>query len=136
MITASAPRGTMPPVAISVAVPSRTEMRRLRSGRQHLRVEAQQAWRLVRRAVHAGAIEAGDVHGCEHVARQHTASGTGQDHNLLAKGFEVEVRAEAPLGLVSRDDVEKLVLTRRPPEGLDRDLAVHDLITVSVCLEW
>ena len=69
-------------------------------------------------AVHAGAIEAGDVHGRQHVARQHTASGAGQDHDLLAKGLEVEMRVEAPLGLVSRDDVEKLLLTRRPPEGL------------------
>jgi hypothetical protein len=29
-------------------------------------------------------IETGDVHGREHVARQHTASGLSQDHNPLA----------------------------------------------------
>jgi hypothetical protein len=133
----------MPPVAISVAVPARTECTGC-SRCQHLRVEPEQTWRLVSRAggilgpygeaIDAGAIKAGHVHRREHVARQHAAAGAGQGHHLLANWFKPEMRMEAPFRLVTSDDVEELLLTCGTAEGLDRDLAVHGSISHAVPL--
>jgi hypothetical protein len=55
----------------------------------------------------------------------------GQGHHLLAKGFQPEVRVEAPLGVIAGDDIEKLFLTRGTAKGLDRDLAVHVAVLIA-----
>ena len=99
--TASAPRGTTPPVAIAVAVPGATvSCRRVAAG-EHLGVEREPARRgfgradrvggAQREAVDIGAVERRHVDRRRDVVREHAAERVGERHALGAERRQIEM---------------------------------------------
>ncbi|MCY1222143.1 hypothetical protein D9M72_342230 [compost metagenome] len=90
------------------------------AGRQRLAHEGQRADLFFHRApgvgglhgkaVDVGAVEAGHVDGGDRVVGEHPAQRRVQGNGLAAQRREAQVFAEAALGLVPRDDIEKLRL--------------------------
>ena len=121
--TASAPRGIMPPVAITVAVPGSDRQAGLHPGSQHLGIERQDA-RLGRRrargiggaqreAVDVGPVEARHIDRGDDVLSEDPTDGLAERHAFLAERRQLEVAMKAGDRLVPIDHLEKLLLLRR-----------------------
>ena len=121
--TASAPRGTMPPVAIDTAVARRESTVRGTTPVWIIFVaEADARGDFLRRAervlgddgeaIDVRAIERRHVDRRDDVGRQHPAEGGVEWDALDAARREVERRLEAALGFVAIEDLEELLLLR------------------------
>ena len=101
--------------------------RRLQARGHDFRVDAQTAWCCVgstravggaqREAVHAGPIEARDIHRGEHILGQHALPGGAERDPFAGTGSKVEVAAQPGLRLVEPDDLQELLLPGRHGQG-------------------
>ena len=124
--TASAPRGIMPPVAITVAVPGTNGQAGRHPRRQHLGIEREDA-RLgrgrarrvggaQREAVDVGSIEARHIDRGDDVVSEDPTDGLAERHAFLSERRQLEVAMKAGDRLVPIDHLEKLLLLRRAPD--------------------
>ena len=128
--TASAPRGTTPPVAIAVAVPGATASVGAWPQTRHLAIEPQPARRGVARArgvggahrksVDARAIEWRRIGRGKHVGGQHAAERGDQRHGFARKRREIEVARKARLRVLGRHHFEELLLARGGPHRVEQ----------------
>ena len=127
MITASAPRGIMPPVAIVVAVPGVTSPRGRTAASDDFRIEGQPARRLLGRAggiggahgksVDPGSIERRDIDRRAQIVRQDPTEPCGQRDGLAALRAEIDRGGKARMRFVRRHDFQKLLLARGLAHG-------------------
>src|SRR5579883_1136658 len=108
MTTASAPRGTIPPVAMTLAVQPQQSRRFLGGaggvGGPH------------REPVDARPVEAGHVGSGHDVPREDAAERGGERNRLLTERREPQRAAKPALRLIAVEYFEKLLLPRRPCE--------------------
>ena len=125
--TASAPRGTTPPVAMVVAVPGLTSTfgawpQAITSALSESCFGASSARArgvggAQREAVDIGAVERRHVDRRGEIGGQHAAERRGKAHALGGQGRAVDMALEALARLFRRDDFEELLL---PRGGADR----------------
>ena len=123
MTTASAPRGSTPPVAMAVAVPGATSILRRMAAGDHFGVERQPLRRDVacagavgraqREAVDVGAVERRRIDRGHDVFGEHAVERLGKRHVFAGERREIEVPLETRARLLRRNDFEELLLPRR-----------------------
>ena len=128
--TASAPRGTTPPVAMVVAVPGVTVERRRMAAHDDFAIEREPARRGVgrageiggaqRKAVDIGAVERRHVDRRQHVVRQHAAERRGDRNAFRGQRRQIEMARKSRTRFVGGDDFEELLLPRRAAHGGDQ----------------
>ncbi len=130
MTTASAPRGTTPPVAMAVARAGHDRDLRLDAAGKHLAIEDEAARRAVARArriaraqgeaVDRGAVERRGIDGCGHIGGEHPAECGGKRNFFSGERRKIERAGEAIARFLGRDDLEELLLERRPAYGVEQ----------------
>ena len=118
--TASAPRGSIPPVAIGVATPVVTVLAGHDAGGEDFVVQPHRARLLLHRpervarqhgeAVDVGAVEAGYVDVRQDVLGEHAVQRVRERHRFPAERREPQVPPEARGRLVAADDGQELRL--------------------------
>ena len=130
MTMASAPRGTIPPVAISVAVPGTIAEKRLPPRGEDFGVQGQPAGHALagakcvvgadREAVDTGAVEAGDIDIGDDPARQNAAKRLRKRDKFAPERAQIQMAVKRAVRLVAIDNFEKLFLLCQAAEGRRR----------------